>query len=333
GASLLGSVRMAELGFGLDGDAVAQAFTEEKCDVALAADAMGEARVSASLAGAFGFKPSWGIVSRFGLIGWAPSMECYGIAARSINDISLVMNEIVFNDRRDPSMIQSQLPDFTKMNEPDRVTTVGVVRELFEAMTDEETQAMRSALSMLEQSGIRIQETSLPDFELSRTVHQIIGAVEASSSAGKYDGVRYGHRTENSDNWNEMYLQSRAESFSLTMKSYLFQGAYFQFQDYPSFENACRLRRRLVNHTKKLFDEVDVLVFPTRRVHANNEEPSTVDAVYDSFAYTLFANVVGLPSITIPGFVRSGEEDLGFQLVGDYLDDVRLLSLADRLTR
>ncbi len=333
GATLAGSTRMAELGLGLTGDTTVQAFTQEQCDVALVTDTMGEARVAASLARAYGFKPSWGIVSRFGLIGLVPSMECYGLVARTINDLSAAMSVLSCNDLRDPSMIQQRLPDFTKTSEPDGIPKLGVIRECFETLPDGESKALRASFSKLEKAGIHIEEVSYPDYELHRTVYHIIGAVEASSSAGKYDGVRYGHRANNAENWNEMYLRSRAESFSLFMKNYLFQGAYFQFQDFSSFENACRIRRRLVENTKTLFDEVDILLMPTRSANKHDEIPLSVDELYDSFAHTLFANVNGHPSLTLPGFVLHDGEDLGLQLVGALLDDVRLLAFADRLTR
>jgi aspartyl-tRNA(Asn)/glutamyl-tRNA(Gln) amidotransferase subunit A len=334
GAIILGSTRMAELGFGLIGDTTARVFAEGLCDVALVTDTMGEARHTASLARAYGFKPSYGVISRFGLIGLIPSMECCGIVANTPTDVAAAMAVLAGADERDPSMLHSDGPDFAKVSERQaHVAVAGVIRECIDALQPVESEAFGGALSKLEAAGVRTEEVSMPGFELFRLVHNVVGSAEASSSAGKYDGVRYGHRTANADNWNEMYLKSRAESFGLLVKSYLFQGAYFQFQNYPAFENACRIRRRLVQKIQALLEKVDVLVCPAQRSFQDKGALSTIEEVYDTFALTLPANVTGQPSLSVPGFVTNGGLDLGLQLVGAPLADVQLLSFAARLAR
>jgi aspartyl-tRNA(Asn)/glutamyl-tRNA(Gln) amidotransferase subunit A len=157
--------------------------------------------------------------------------------------------------------------------------------------------------------------------------------VEASSSCGKYDGVRYGHRTATAKNWNDMYLKSRAECFGLLVKTYLFQGAYFQFENYAAFENASRIRARMVKDFDGLFTEVDVLVFPTRKWDSPVATAQCVDDIYDVCSLTLPANVMGLPSMQIPGFVLDGNTDLGMQIIGARMSDARLLSLSIRLSQ
>ena len=329
GATLVGSARMAELGFGLAGDAMAEALTD--CDVALITDTMGEARHTAATAAAFGLKPSYGIVSRFGLIGLVPSMECLGVAARSASDVAAVMAALAGPDERDPSMRGEEAPDFAGAGETPSMPVAGTIRECTSALEPEEAEAFRAAVARLEAAGLRTEEVSLPDYDLLRVVHNLVGAAEASSAAGKYDSVRYGHRAAGAENWNAMYLASRAESFGPLVKSYLFQGAYVQFEDYPAFENACRIRRRLVRQTDALFETVGVLVLPTRRAGADAAAAASVDEVYDAFALTLAANVTGHPALTVPGLVRDGDADLGLQLIGPPLADARLLGLGARL--
>ena len=321
GATIAGSTRMAELGFGLAGDTTAEALSD--CDAALVTDTIGEARHAASTAAVFGLKPSYGIVSRFGLIGLVPSMECIGVAARSVDDVAEVMGVLACPDERDPSMRPGKAPDFAKFREEPTITAAGVVRECTSALEPEEADAFRAAVSELEAAGTRVEEVSVPDFDLFRTVHNVVGSVEASSAAGKYDGVRYGHRAAGAENWNEMYLKSRAESFGLLVKTYLFQGAYFQFDDYPAFENACRIRRRLVRATEALFEKLDVLICPTRPSGRDAASANTIEQVYDAFALTLPSNVTGHPSLHVPG--------LGLQLIGPSLADARLLGFAARL--
>ena len=334
GATIVGSARMAELGFGLAGDTTARAVAEGRCDAGLMTDTMGEARLAASKAGLLGFKPSYGIVSRFGLIGLVPSMECYGIVARTTDDVAAMMAAMAGPDERDFSMLHSAPLDFTNLSaERNSPVVAGAISECTEALEPLEAKAFRAALSTLEAAGVRVEEVSMPDFDLFRTVHNVVGSTEASSSAGKYDGVRYGHRAEGAENWNELYLKSRGESFGILVKTYLFQGAYFQFENYGAFENACRIRRRLVERTKALLEKVDVLVCPTRRRNRDAFAATTVEEVYDAFALALPANVTGQPSLSIPGFMGNGANDLGLQFVGPHLGDMRLLSLAARVTR
>jgi aspartyl-tRNA(Asn)/glutamyl-tRNA(Gln) amidotransferase subunit A len=200
-------------------------------------------------------------------------------------------------------------------------------------LSEEETRAFRKGKEKLKALGFGIHEVSLPDFDLFRTIHHIIGSVEASSSCGKYDGVRYGHRTATAKNWNDMYLKSRSECFGVLIKAYLFQGAYFQFENYAAFENASRIRARVVKDVDGIFTRVDAFAFPTRRSGVQAAAAKSVDDIYDACALTLPANVMGLPSVQIPGFVLDGNTDLGLQIVGARMSDARLLSLAVRLSQ
>ncbi|MEA1926709.1 MAG: amidase family protein [Candidatus Auribacterota bacterium] len=331
GATIIGSGRMAELGLGLAGDTTAEILAGDKCDLALVTDTMGEARLSALSAGRPGFKPSYGIISRSGLIGLVPSMECCGIAAGTTERIMAVLESLSGEDERDPSMRRGVGLDFTREGEAsDSAVPVGIIREWIDDLPPRKKEAFNTSLSRLEKSGGRIEEVSLPDFDLFRPVHNIIGAVEASSAAGKYDSVRYGHRAADTENWNEMYLKSRAESFGPTVKSYLFQGAYFQFEDFTAFTNACRVRRRLCRELEKLFEKVDLLAGPARRLDTD-AAAGTVEEIYEAFAHTLPANVAGLPSICIPGSEAGSSTDPGLQLLGPPLSDPRLISFAGRI--
>jgi len=334
GAILAGSTRMAELGFGLAGDSTASAVSGGHADCALITDIMGESRVAASVAGLWALKPTYGIVSRLGLIGLVPSMECCGVAAKNPRDIASVMKVIAGRDENDFSMPDMAVPDFRLDGEKgDTVETVTVVRECLELLTAEEIDLFRSGLSRLERAGFTLRETGMDDFGLFRSVHQVVSSVEASSSAGKYDGVRYGHRASAVKNWNEMYLKSRAESFGLPLKAYLFQGAYFQFENFDAFEDACRIRARLVRTMDDLLARVDAVALPTRRRGHSAEKAGTVSEVYDAFLLTLAASVTGLPALQIPGVATDGRFDSGLQLVGRRLSEHRLLSAGLRLRR
>ena len=333
GAELAGSSRMSELGFGLAGDTASRVISGGEADIGLVTDTMGEARVSAAGSGLFGFKPSFGIVSRFGLIGLVPSMECYGILGKRLEDMIDTLSVITGKDKDDPSMPDEGFPDFTATCKPlDLPCTVGVVRECLDILNDMECKAFGTGLTRLEEAGLTIREVSLPDFDLFRVVHNVVASVEASSSAGKYDGVRYGHRSSSGKNWNDMYLNSRGESFGSLIKTFLFQGAYFQFENYPAFENACRNRRRLVRATTDLLGHVDLLVFPTRRLEHDAARATTINHIYDAFSLTLPANVTGQPSLHIPSLALHSGADVGVQLIGLRLADPRLLSIGLKLS-
>lgn len=333
GAELIGSGRMSELGFGLAGDTTVGAITAGEAEIALITDTMGESRVAASMSGLFGFKPSYGTVSRFGLIGLVPSMECYGVVAKDPGNISTVMGIISGLDENDYSMADDKVPGFGIMTEQtDMPRKAGVLKECLAYLNAEEQKAFRAGLARLEGAGMQVVETSLEDYQLFRTVHNVVGAVEASSSAGKYDGVRYGHRSGTAKNWNDMYLNSRKEAFQGLIKVYLFQGAYFQFENYPAFEAACRIRRRLTEGIAALFGQVDILAFPTRRVACDAASAATISETYDAFLMTLPANLAGLPSFQIPSPSVDPGTDAGMQIVGPRLSDAGLLAAGIQLS-
>ncbi|MGB2928195.1 MAG: amidase family protein [Desulfobacterales bacterium] len=336
GANIKGSICMSELGFGLTGDTGAMLLNKGEVDSVLITDTMGEARMAACMAGVIGFKPSYGIVSRFGLIGLVPSMECFGILAKNLDDVAKVMSVVVGNDSRDLSMPEFgadlEIPNFSQVFETDEpIRTCGIIKECLEILKKDESRAFDAAISRLVKSGLQIQEARLKDFDLARIVHNVIGSVEASSSAGKYDGVRYGHRTTTAKNWNEMYMNSRAESFGLLVKKYLFQGAYFQYENYDAFMDAARIRARLLTQTESALEGLDVLMLPTRHAAFDPFSACTINNIYDVFSWTLLANITGHPAITLPGMVTCGNTDLGLQLIGPRFKDARLLSTAARL--
>lgn len=337
GAHIKGSIRMSELGFGLAGDTGATVLQKGDVDCLLVTDTMGEARMTACVAGDFGFKPSYGMVSRFGLIGLIPSMECFGIAAKNIKDIAGAMSVMAESDSRDLSMpafgADLDIPRFHRVPETrEPIRSCGVIKECIDLLENDESRAFGAAMARLAGRGIRIEKVHLKDFELAREIHNVIGAVEASSSAGKYDGVRYGHRTATAKNWNDMYMNSRAESFGVLVKSYLFQGAYFQYENYNAFVDAARIRARLLAQTEAAMERFDVLLLPTRRAAVDPSSAHTINTVYDVFSLTLIANITGHPAITLPRMVACGDTDLGLQLIGPRFQDERLLSIAAQLT-
>ncbi len=328
GATLIGSSRMAELGFGTAGDTTAQAFTDSRADLALITDIMGEARMAAAGAGLYGFKPSYGLISRYGLMGLVPSMECIGLMAADPSHIGQALAVMAGADPNDPSIphdcaggVSADLPPITDS------PVAGVIEECMDGLEETEQKAFQTGAARLSAAGVTVKTVSLPPYGLFRDAHHLIAAVEASSSAGKYDGVRYGHRAPTGKNWNEMYLNTRSEIFGPLIKPFLFQGAYFQFKNYAAFENACRIRGRLFRAVTHLLDQVDLLLLPTRRAALDPTQAATIEETYHAFALTLSANVTGHPVLQIPDPTPAGGAYMGLQLMGARLADMRLLSV------
>lgn len=334
GACLVGNTHASEMGFGLYRDSAPTAFREGLIDIGLMTDTMGEARAAGISAGVFAFKPSYGQISRFGLVGLVPSMDCCSILGRRLKDIANVFSVIRGSDERDPSTPD---PVSLPLNANTEITvetvSAGVFTQCLQNLSMAEGEAFGAAVSKLERAGIVVRELSFDDFDLFRVAHHVIGSVEASSSCGKFDGVRYGHRACGSKKWNTMYLKSRAESFGMPLKAYLLQGAYFQFENYAAFEKACRVRSLLITEIRRLFDHLDILVFPGRRMASDPRTANTLDTLYHAFSLTLFSNVTGQPALALPGLAPFEGGDLGLQIAGPLFGDDRLLRIAEQLVQ
>ncbi len=330
GARLVGMSRMSELGFGITGETAARILSENRCNVFLGTDGMGEARHTAALAGAWGFKPSFGIASAMGVNRLFSSLETIAMAAARPSHIRTLAGALCRKEDSDFSMLSDGLPNFSASGGPAAPgeIRIGILQEQIGLLSESDKQAFESAVAGLVAKGFRVEPVSFPEYGNFRLVHHVMGAVEAFSSAGKYDGVRYGLRAKTAGNWNEMYLETRREAFGELIKSYLFQGAWFQFKSYSAFEHAARLRARLIEQTRELLEKIDFIASPVLSTDRDASAAGSVDDVYDAFALTLPANVAGLPSICVPGLVMRGDTDLGLQLTGGHLKDARLTDFA-----
>ncbi len=328
GAELSGSAYMSEFGFGLQNSCAGEAVRQKIVDAELVLDLMGECRLAASRAAVCGFKPSYGLISRFGLIGLIPSMECCGILSMNVKIIRDIIRNIAGPDESDFSVSDEKIPDFSPPRIDPQKTTIGVVIEAQRALSHNQESMFLSSLEELRTAGFFIKEIPFPEFPLFSLVHNIVGSVEASSCAGRYDSVRYGQRVPGAQNWNEMYLQSRNAAFGTLLKSYLMQGAYFQFEKYDAFEDACRIRGRLISKMQQLTSEADFLVLPAS-CKASFSAPTPLAETYDQFALMSFANVSGQPVLFLPP--APGITQNGLQLTGAVLSDTRLLALGEYL--
>ena len=324
GAHLCGSTRMSEFGFGLEGSRAGECVARREADAELVLDLMGECRAAGLRAGVCAYKPSYGLISRLGVVGLIPSMECCGIVSESLDVVRRLLAAVAGPDELDFSVPEEPPPDFAPAACRPAVV-VGVLAEARAALPEAEKTAFDSALGGLEREGFSLRELALPDFSLFPLVHGIVGSVEASSSAGRYDSVRYGVRAPGAGNWNDMYLASRREAFGPVVKSYLLQGAFFQFERFASYEDACRIRARLLAGMDRLLGQADLLALPP----PGTEPPAgRLREVCGSYAGAMFANVTGQPVLCLPA---AGPGQGGLQLAGARRGDARVLEAGERL--
>jgi aspartyl-tRNA(Asn)/glutamyl-tRNA(Gln) amidotransferase subunit A len=255
-------------------------------------------------------------------------MEAIGLLASAIAELRRVLEVIAGPDDLDFSMPLEAAPDLAPRAIDPCCTTIGVLPEALEGLSRGQAEAFRARLSVLEEAGFALRELPFPEFARFALVHRIVGSVEASSCAGRYDGVRYGRRASGARNWNEMYLRSRAAAFGPLVKRYLFQGAFFQFERYSAFEDACRIRARLKAAMDRLAAQVDVLALPADSGTVAGDGLSLA-GTYAELAPLLFANVTGQPALVLPP--ASGSAGGGLQLTAARRGDGRLLDLGQYL--
>jgi len=332
GAKLAGSTRMAELGLGINGETMARGLCEGYGDMGLVTDLLGEARVTACQAGWYGFKPSYGMISRLGLVGLLPSMECTGLVAQSPAEITTAFSVLAGADENDFSMTADPVPNINAAQASGPASNrIGVPRQIRENLPESAQKAFSEALERAARAGFDIREQDLPSPDLFAAAHQVIASVEASSSCGRYDGVRFGFRAQEARNWNEMYLNSRGQAFGSRIKAFLFQGAYFQFENYKAFEDACVLRHKLVNRLDEGFASAHFLALPARLPHIDPAGAETLEQTYAALGLTLPASLAGLPALCMPGMALDGASDLGLQLMGPRMSDARVLAAGRKI--
>lgn len=327
GAILAGLTHAGELGLGINNKSTAGRPTEAKItDAEVMLDLTGEARLSAARSNLWGFKPSWGLLPRTGIAGLIPSMEACGILARDPATIRAILETTAGADDRDFSQPALRYKVVNADEIKPGQLTLGIIKDATALLSGTKQEAFKEQMNELKKSGFQIRDLSWPDYRLCLTVHRLVGSVEASSAAGRYDSVRFGKRAPGARNWNEMYLQSRGAFFGTLIKSYLIQGAYFQFERYDAYENACRIRARLLIQVQHLFGQADVLVFPVQKP----ADTETLSDLYEQCKFTAHANVTGLPALHVP---HVSADSPGIELQATHGDCGRVIALGEYLHR
>jgi aspartyl-tRNA(Asn)/glutamyl-tRNA(Gln) amidotransferase subunit A len=296
-------------------------------------DTGGSIRQPAALCGLSGLKPSYGLVSRYGMIAFASSLDQAGVLGRSAEDCALMLQVIAGFDSRDSTSIQREVPDYhAGLGRSLAGLRIGLPEEYFSEHLDQGVvRVIESAIEIYQSLGCEVSSISLPNLHLSVPVYYVIAPAECSSNLARYDGVRYGYRCENPQDLTDLYQRSRGEGFGAEVKRRILIGTYALSAGYYDayYLKAQQVRRLISDDFKRAFEQVDVIMGPTSpttafKIGDKIDDPVTM---YLSDINTIAVNLAGLPGISIPaGMV----EDLpvGLQIIGDYFSEPRLLNVA-----
>lgn len=297
-------------------------------------DTGGSVRQPAAMCGVTGIKPTYGRVSRYGMIAFASSLDQAGVMARSAAECAPWLSAMAGFDARDSTSVERASEDFSIGLDHDiKGLRVGIPAEFFGAgLSEPVRQAVNAALAQLEALGAELIEVNLPDTELAIPAYYVIAPAEASSNLSRFDGVRYGHRAEQYGDLNDFYRKTRSAGFGAEVKRRILIGAYVLSHGYYDayYLKAQRLRRRIADEFAQCFEKVDVIAGPVCPSTAWQIGELADDPVRNYLAdiYTLPASLAGLPGISVPAGFDQQQHPIGLQIIGNYFDESRLLNVA-----
>jgi aspartyl-tRNA(Asn)/glutamyl-tRNA(Gln) amidotransferase subunit A len=311
----------------------AAAVAASECVVALGSDTGGSIRQPAALCGVVGLKPTYGLVSRFGLVAFASSLDQIGPFSRTVEDAAILLNAIAGYDPKDSTSLKVEIPDYTQFLKPDlKGLKVGVITETFgEGLDAEVESSVKAAIAQLKALGAEIVEVSCPRFRYGVSAYYIIAPSEASANLARYDAVKYGVREE-ADTLLSMYKKTRARGFGSEVKRRIAIGTYTLSAGYYDayYLKAQKVRTLIKQDFEAAFEKVDVLVCPTSPTTAFKAGEKTEDplSMYLLDLMTIPVNLAGLPGMSVPcGFDKKGLP-IGLQLIGKVLREDLLFQVA-----
>ncbi|MCH8533193.1 MAG: Asp-tRNA(Asn)/Glu-tRNA(Gln) amidotransferase subunit GatA [Saccharospirillum sp.] len=295
-------------------------------------DTGGSIRQPAAFCGLTGLKPTYGRVSRWGMIAYGSSLDSGGPLSRTAEDAAIMLNAIAGHDPKDATSMDRPVDDYTsRLNEPLKGLRIGLPKEYFgEGLDSGIADVVHQAVAELKQLGAVVKEISLPRTELSIPAYYIIAPAEASTNLSRYDGVRYGHRCDDPADLEDLYKRTRAEGFGAEVKRRILVGTYALSAGYYDayYRKAQQLRRLIKEDFQSAFDQVDVILGPTTpsvawKVGEKDNDPVSM---YLEDIYTLSVNLAGLPGLSVPCGLSQGLP-VGLQLIGNYFDESLLLNI------
>jgi aspartyl-tRNA(Asn)/glutamyl-tRNA(Gln) amidotransferase subunit A len=312
----------------------ASAVAADECVVSLGSDTGGSIRQPASFCGIVGMKPTYGLVSRFGLVAFASSLDQIGPFGRSVEDCAILLNAIAGYDAKDSTSLKVEVPDYTSFLKADlKGKKIGVIKETFgEGLDSSVADVTQKAIDQLKALGAEIIEVSCPTFRYGIAAYYIIAPSEASANLARYDGVKYGDRIEDAANLLEMYKETRAQGFGPEVKRRIMIGTYALSAGYYDayYLRAQKVRTLIKQDFEKAFGQVDVLVSPTAPTTAFKLGEKFADplSMYLNDLMTIPVNLAGLPGMSVPcGFDAAGLP-VGLQIVGNVLREDLMFQVA-----
>jgi aspartyl-tRNA(Asn)/glutamyl-tRNA(Gln) amidotransferase subunit A len=298
-------------------------------------DTGGSIRQPASFCGITGLKPTYGRVSRWGMIAFASSLDQGGPMARTAEDCALLLQAMAGFDEKDSTSVDRPVPDYSaSLNGSLEGLRIGLPKEFFEGALDADiARLIHEAVDEYRKLGATVKEISLPNMHLSVPAYYVVAPAECSSNLARFDGVRFGHRCKEPKDLKDLYMRSRGEGFGAEVQRRILIGTYALSAGYYDayYLKAQKIRRLISDDFKRAFEEVDVIMGPTSPSVAFRFGEKTADpiAMYLSDIYTIAVNLAGLPGMSVPvGF--SNRLPVGMQIIGNYFSEERLLNAAHR---
>ena len=301
---------------------------------ATGSDTGGSIRQPAALCGISGIKPTYGLVSRYGMIAFASSLDQGGPMAKSAEDLAVLLNTMIGFDERDSTSLQRAKENYMQdLEKPVNGLRIGLPKEFFaEGMSSDVSSAVDAALAEYRKLGATFVEISLPNSKLAVPVYYVLAPAEASSNLSRFDGVRYGYRTAQYNNLEELYAKTRAEGFGEEVKRRILIGTYVLSHGYYDayYLQAQKLRRLIAEDFKRAFEECDLIMGPTTPTVAFNIGEKCDDPIqmYLSDIYTSTANLAGLPGMSIPIGFGNKNRPIGLHIIGNYFREAQMLNVA-----
>ncbi|MCY3768288.1 MAG: Asp-tRNA(Asn)/Glu-tRNA(Gln) amidotransferase subunit GatA [Gammaproteobacteria bacterium] len=312
----------------------AAAVSARLAPVATATDTGGSIRQPAALCGLTGIKPSYGRVSRYGMVAFASSLDQGGVLARSAADAALVLQAMSGFDRRDSTSLDRAVPDYPGCIEASiHGKVIGLPKEFFGQGADPAVmEAVEQAVRIFESMGAKTTGVELPNSEAGIPCYYVLAPAEASSNLARFDGVRYGHRTEQYEDLMDMYERTRAEGFGEEVKRRIMIGTYVLSSGYYDayYVKAQKLRRMIADDFQRAFEKCDFIAGPTTpgTAFVIGEKSDDPVSMYLNDIFTNSANLAGLPAISVPAGLDHGGLPIGLHLIGRYLDEATILNAA-----
>ena len=315
----------------------AAAVSSYQSALSLGSDTGGSIRLPASFCGIVGLKPTYGRVSRYGLIAFGSSLDQIGPFARTVKDCAMLLSVIAGHDEHDSTSLNVEVPDYTlDLEKSIKGKKVGIIDELYsEGLSDSVKKAVDSTIEMYKDLGAEIVHVSIPLIKYSIAVYYIVATAEASSNLARFDGVKYGYRTKDAETLSEMYNKTRSEGFGDEVKRRIMLGTYALSSGYYDayYKKAQQLRRLIKHDFDKAFSQADVLISPTCPdtafdIGSKAEDPLSM---YLTDIATITANLVGIPAMSLPHSLDENGMPIGIQILAPSLEESRMLNFAQQL--